>query len=70
MQALKPIFGVLRAVVPVVYCGWLIHYFLDVCGSVEQAKMEGLGPTLLGLAVVGVLFSIPLIIKIVWIITH
>jgi hypothetical protein len=40
-------------------------YFLDLSGSVEQAKMDGLGPTLLGLGAVGLLFCIPLIVKIV-----
>ena len=58
-------FGVIRAVVPIVYCGGLIYYFVDLSGSMEEAKADGLGPTVLGLGAVGVLFSIPLIMKIV-----
>lgn len=66
MQSLKSVFGVIGALVPVVYCGGLVYYFLDVSGgSVEQAQSIGLGPTLLGLAAIGLLFTIPLLIKIV-----
>ena len=68
MQALKSGFGVLLALVPVVYCGGLIYYFLHGAGSIEDAKAIGLGPTLLGLTVVGLLFCIPVIVRIVWII--
>ena len=70
MQGLKAGFGVIRALVPILYCGGLVYYFLDQCGgSVEEAQAEGLGPTLLGLTVVGLLFCIPLIVKIVLILS-
>lgn len=65
MQTLKSAFGVIRAVVPVLYCGGLLYYFLDISGSVEEAMRSGLGPTLLGLGVVGLLFCIPLMLKLV-----
>ena len=65
MRTLKSVFGVTRALVPVLYCGGLLYYFLDVSGSVQEAETIGLGPTLLGLGVVGLLFCIPLILKIV-----
>jgi hypothetical protein len=65
MGTLKSVFGVIRALVPVLYCGGLLYYFLHVSGSVQEAEMEGLGPTLLGLGAVGLLFCIPLIVKIV-----
>lgn len=65
MRTLKPGFGVIGAVLPVLYCGGLLYHFLDTNGSVEEAKTDGLGPTLLGLGVVGLLFCIPLIVKIV-----
>lgn len=65
MRTLKLWFGVIVALVPIVYCGYLIYYFLDVSGSVEEARNTGLGPTLLGLTIVGLLFLIPLVIKIV-----
>jgi hypothetical protein len=49
---------------PVLYCGVLLYYFFDISGSLHGAKEIGLSPTLLGLAVVGLLFCIPLVIKI------
>ena len=61
---LKSIFGVTGALLPVLYCGGLLYYFLDLSGSVQQATDIGLGPTVLGLGVVGLLFSIPLILKV------
>jgi hypothetical protein len=65
VRTFKSVFGVAGALVPILYCGGLIYYFLDVTGSVEEAKMDGLGPTLLGLGTVGLFFCIPLIVKIV-----
>jgi len=50
---------------PVLYCGILIYYFLDISGSLRGAKSIGLSPTLLGLALVGLLFCIPLVITLV-----
>jgi len=47
------------------YCGGLVVYFLDVGGSVSDIKALGLGPTVLGLGVVGLLFCFPLALKIV-----
>jgi hypothetical protein len=60
----KPIFRAIAAIVPVFYCGGLIIYFIHQNGSVDGAISMGLGPTLLGLAIVGLLFSIPLIVVI------
>ena len=65
MHTFKSVFGVLRAIVPVVYCGGLVYFFYDQAGSLQQAEDMGLGPTLLGLSVVGVLLCIPLMISIV-----
>ena len=65
MRNLKSVFGLIKALGPVLYCGSLLYYFLDVAGSVQEAETIGLGPTLLGLAAVGLLFCIPLIVKIV-----
>jgi hypothetical protein len=62
MQA-KSVFGVIAALVPVLYCGGLLYYFLDNTGSVEDATAIGLGPTLLGLGAIGLIFCIPLIVK-------
>jgi len=65
MQSLKSVFGVMLALVPVAYCGGLLYYFIDLSGSVRQADEIGLGPTVLGLAVVGLLFSAAVVVKIV-----
>jgi len=51
--------------VPVLYCGGLLYYFLDLSGSVHEVETNGLGPTVLGLGAIGLLFCIPLIVKIV-----
>lgn len=59
---MKPIMRVVAVVFPILYCGYLIYYFLHLSGSVEEAEEIGLGPTILGLAIVGLLFCIPLII--------
>jgi hypothetical protein len=54
----------IRAIVPVLYLGGLLIYFIHEGGSIDGAISIGLGPTLLGLAVVCLLFSIPLIVAI------
>lgn len=65
MRALKSVFGVIRALFPVFYCGGLLYYFLDVARSVDEAQQMGLGPTLLGLGAVALLFCIPSTLKVV-----
>jgi hypothetical protein len=65
VRNLRLVFGVIGALVPIGYCGYLVYYFLDISGSVQGAKAIGLGPTLLGLTFVGLLFFIVLIIRIV-----
>lgn len=63
MQNLKSAFGIVSALVPVIYCCGLLYYFVDTSGSLEEARAIGLGPTVLGLGIVGFLFSIPAIVK-------
>ena len=64
MEPLKSGFGVMRAIVPVLYCGGLFYYFA-VGGSGQEAMMIGLGPNLLiGMGVGSLLLCIPLILKI------
>jgi len=65
VEKFKSIFGVIKALGPVLYCGYLAYYFFDVGGSVEGVEDVGLGPTVLGLGIVGLLFCIPLLFKIV-----
>ena len=56
-------FGIVRALMPVLYCGGLAIFFFRVGGSVEGVSAIGLGPTVLGLGTLGFLFCIPAIIK-------
>ena len=66
VETFKTAVGLIRALFPVIYFSGLLFYFLDVSGgSIDQAWAIGLGPTILGLGVVGLLFCIPLGIKIV-----
>ena len=66
METFKNAVGLTRALFPVVYFSGLLFYFLDVSGgSIHQAWEIGLGPTILGLGFVGLLFCIPLAIRIV-----
>lgn len=70
MRPLKSSFGLVAALLPVLYCGGLVYYFLDLSGSVQEAEDLGLGPTAIGLGVVGLLFSIPLFLKIIRLFTR
>jgi len=70
VRTFKSVFVVIGALVPVGYCGSLLYYFLDISGSMKNAQSIGLGPTLLGLGLVGLLFCIPLVLKIVRIFTR
>ncbi len=61
-MSFKAVFGVFGALLPIGYCGYLLLYFRDVSG--DKGPVEtGLGPTMLGLGAVGLLFAIPLILK-------
>jgi len=60
----KSMFGVIGALVAVLYWGGLLYYFFDVAGSVENARQLGLGPTLLAIAAFGLLFLIVLVVRI------
>jgi len=63
MRNLKSAFGLAGAIVPVIYCGGLLYYFFGVGGSIEGVETIGLGPTIIGLGAVGLLFCIPVILK-------
>ena len=65
MGRLKSVFIVIGALAPIIYCGSLLHYFVDLSGSVQEARVDGLGPTLMGLGIVGLLFCVSLLIKLV-----
>jgi hypothetical protein len=65
MLTLKSVLGVIGGLVAVLYCGGLLYYFLDLSGSVHEAEEIGLGPTLVGLGAIGLLFCIVLIVRII-----
>jgi hypothetical protein len=64
MRSFKAVFGVLAALLPVGYCGYLLLYFRDVSGEAGPVE-TGLGPTMLGLGAVALLLAVPLLLKIV-----
>ena len=70
MQSLKSAVGLIRVLVPVLYCGGLLYYFFDIGdGSLEGVEAIGLGPTMIGLGAIGLLFCVPLILKIMRIVS-
>jgi hypothetical protein len=70
MGNLKSIVGVIGALFSVLYFAGLFYYFVDVAGSVENAKVLGLGPTLVEVAAFGLLFLILLILRIWWMVAR
>ena len=64
MRTVKSIFGLILAAIPVLYCGGLLFYFNGVRSSFGGWLDGGLGPTMLGLGAVGLLFLIPLVLRI------
>ncbi len=65
MDKARNILKAIGALLPILYCGGLVYYFLNTAGSVGVATEIGLGPTLLGLTGVGLLFCIPLFLKLI-----
>jgi hypothetical protein len=59
MQPVKNVFGILGALLPIVYCGGLVWYFSGV-GGFDGVTATSLGPTILGLGAIGLLFCLPL----------
>ena len=63
MRTLKALIGAIVALAAILYCGGLLYYFIDLSGSVHEAERDGLGPTLLGLGTVGLLFCILFVVR-------
>lgn len=61
---MKSVFGLIGAAIPVLYCGGLLLYFNGVRNSFGGLLDGALGPTMLGLGAVGLLFLILLIVKV------
>ncbi|WP_428629015.1 hypothetical protein [Sphingopyxis sp.] len=62
--SLGKILGIIGGLIPIIYIGWMLRHFVGVGGdSAEGVASIGLGPTVIGLTVVGLLFALPIIIK-------
>lgn len=63
-NSLGKVLGIIGGLIPLVYIGWLLRHFIGVGGgTAEGVAGIGLGPTVIGLSIVGLLFALPLIIK-------
>lgn len=68
--SLGKVIGVIAGLVPLIYIGWLLRHFVGVGGgTAEGVAFIGLGPTVIGLSIVGLLFALPLIIKLLRVMT-
>jgi len=62
--SLGKVLGIIGGLIPLVWIGWLLYHFVGVGGgTAEGVAGIGLGPTVIGLSIVGLLFALPLIIK-------
>jgi hypothetical protein len=58
------VLGVIGGLIPLIYIGFMLRHFVGVGGdTAEGVAGIGLGPTVIGLSIVGVLLALPLIIK-------
>jgi hypothetical protein len=64
VRSFKTVFGVIGALLPVGYCGGLLYYFMKN-NTLEGPVGQGLGPTVLGLGAIGLLFCIPVVFKLI-----
>lgn len=56
--------GIVGAILPLVYIAGSVRQFTGVGGKTVRGTIDlGLDPTILGLALLGLLFSLPLIVK-------
>lgn len=63
-SSLGKVLGVIGGLIPLIYIGWLLRHFIGVSGgTAEGVAFIGLGPTVIGLSIIGLLFAMPLIIK-------
>ncbi|MEA3031364.1 MAG: hypothetical protein QOG13_2689 [Sphingomonadales bacterium] len=63
MRTIKSVFGLVAAAVPILYCAGLLLYFNRVRTASGGLLDSALGPTMLGLGVIGLLFLIPFVLR-------
>ncbi|WP_282948026.1 MULTISPECIES: hypothetical protein [unclassified Sphingopyxis] len=64
MRLIGGAFSWVFALIPIVYIGAMLWYFAGVGGNSAKGIVGiGLGPTVIGLAIVGLLLALPLVIK-------
>ncbi len=56
-------FKLILSLLPLLYIGGLLFYFTGFNGWREGPMATGLGPTVLGLGAVGLIFCIPLVVR-------
>ncbi|HYI47932.1 MAG TPA: hypothetical protein VEX35_05645 [Allosphingosinicella sp.] len=61
---MKSTFGLVGAAIPVLICGGLVLYFSGVNRDFGGTLGRALGPTIVGIGVIGLLFLIALVLKI------
>jgi hypothetical protein len=64
MGTFKNAWGIVVGLIPVLYCVGFLIYFTNVEGFTGVPVGNQLGPTIIGLGVVAMLFSIPVILRI------
>ena len=66
MGSMKGAGALIAALVPIAFCGAMIFYFFNVGGgSVSGVTALGLGPTMLGVGAIGLLFVVPLFARLI-----
>jgi hypothetical protein len=65
VRTFKAVIAVIGALIPVLYCFGLVIYFVGVRRWLGLPLDGGLGPTILGLGVIGLLFTIPLVRRLI-----
>jgi len=74
MKSTKTALGFFFALLPILYCGGLVYYFVGVPGRMRSSLplpsgatdgiMKELGPTVIGLGAFGILFALMFVLKV------
>jgi hypothetical protein len=64
MAPFSPALGILRALLPVLFCGGFLVYFAGVERWTGVPVGNGPAPTILGLGILTFLFAIPLVLRV------